>query len=102
MAEAKKTKLHITLHVYDTNLSVYCDPEDEFLYRNAAKRITETVNQYAQIFKGNKSDKEILYMSLVDIALRYEKEVDRNDTKPFTSLLSQLTVEIEEAMNNKH
>lgn len=101
MAETNKAKQHITLHVYDTNLSVYCEPEKEVLYRNAAKNITETVNQYAQIFKGRKSDKDILYMSLIDIALRYEMELDRNETQPYDQLLSQLTTEIEEELKNK-
>lgn len=101
MAETNKAKQHITLHVYDTNLSVYCEPEKEVLYRNAAKKITETVNQYAQIFKGRKSDKDILYMSLIDIALRYEMELDRNETQPYDQLLSQLTTEIEEELKNK-
>ena len=98
MVETNKAKPHISLHVYDTTLSVYCEPEKEALYRKAAKRITEIVNQYAQIFKGRKSDKDILYMSLIDIALRYEMELDRNDTQPFETLLSQLTTEIEEEL----
>lgn len=98
MAESNKEKQHITLHVYDTDISAYCDPDDEQYYRLAAKRITNTVNQYAKIFKGRKSDKDILYMALIDIALRYEKESGRNDTEPFTAVLSKLSAEIDEAM----
>lgn len=98
MAESKETKLHITLHVYDTDLAVYCDPDKEQYYRLAAKRITNTVNQYAQAYKGRKSEKNILYMALIDIALRYEEENGRNDTEPFKVVLSKLTSEIDEAM----
>ena len=40
-------------------------------------------------------------MSLIDIALRYEMELDRNETQPYDQLLSQLTTEIEEELKNK-
>ena len=42
--------------------------------------------------------KEILYMALVEIALRYEMELSRNDTKPYRDVISQLTSEIEDAL----
>ena len=68
MAEENRDKLHIRLHVYDTVMSVNIVREDEQDYRDAASQITETVNTYASIFKGRKSEKEILYMALIDIA----------------------------------
>ena len=91
-------KLHIRLHVYDTDISVNIIREEEEYYRNAAKLITDTVNTYASVFKGRKSDKELLYMALIDIALRYEKESARNDTDPFSDILGKLTSEIEEVL----
>ncbi|KGI60719.1 hypothetical protein HMPREF3034_00520 [Prevotella sp. DNF00663] len=98
MEEDNKEKLHIRLHVYDTEMSVNIVRADEKLYRDAAKLITDTVNTYAEVFKGRKSDKEILYMALIDIALRYEREADRNDTAPFSEVLKTLTSEIEDAL----
>lgn len=91
-------KLHIRLHVYDTEISVNVLREDEEYYRKAATLITDTVNTYASVFKGRKSDKDLLYMALIDIALRYEKEAKRNDTVPFTDILGKITVEIEDAL----
>ncbi len=91
-------KLHIRLHVYDTDISVNIIREEEEYYRNAAKLITDTVNTYASVFKGRKSDKELLYMALIDISLRYEKESARNDTAPFSDILGKLTSEIEEVL----
>lgn len=91
-------KLHIKLHIYDTDISVNVPREDEGYYRNAAKLINEIVNTYAGLFKGKKSDKDVLYMALIDIALRYEKERDRNDTAPFSDILGKLTSEIEDAL----
>ena len=99
MAKKKKKKLKIRLHVYDTEIAVNVVRDDEEYYRKAAKLITDTVNTYADIFKGRKSDKELLYMALIDIALRYEKEAGRNDTSIYQDILGKLTSEIEEALN---
>ena len=99
MAEESKEKLKIRLHVYDTEIAVNVVRDDEEYYRKAAKLITDTVNTYADIFKGRKSDKDLLYMALIDIALRYEKEAGRNDTSIYQDILGKLTSEIEEALN---
>lgn len=95
---AEQEKLPIRLHVYDTDFSLTIPREDEEYYRKSAKLVDEVINDYNKIFKGRKSDKEILYMVLIDIALRYEKEVGRNDTEPFEKILTQLTAEVEEAL----
>jgi len=97
MAEENK-KLQIRLHLYDTDMAVNINRDDEELYRKAAKLINDAVNTYSNIFKGRKSEKEILYMAMVDIALRFEKTNQRNDTLPYDNILKQLTKEIEEAL----
>ena len=99
MAEMDKDKLLIRLHVYDTEMAVNIPREDEALYRNSAILITDTVNSYASYYKGRKSDKELLYMAMIDIALRYERESKRNDTAPFSEMLKRLTSEIEETLD---
>ena len=91
-------KLHIRLNVYDTVISVNINREDEEYYRKAEKLITTVVNSYASVYKGRKSEKEILYMALIDIALRYQKEAARNDTLPYSDILGQFTTEIEYAL----
>lgn len=98
MADQTQEKLLIRLHVYDTDLSVRIPREDEEYYRKSAKLIDGIVNSYTKIFKGRKSDKEILYMALIDVALRYEKEAGRNDTQPYQDILTKLTAEIEDAL----
>ncbi|MBQ6652379.1 MAG: cell division protein ZapA [Prevotella sp.] len=98
MAEENRDMLQIRLHVYDTELSVKVPREEEEYYRKAAKLITDTVNSYSAFYKKRKSDKEILYMSLIDIALKYEMEAGRNDTAPYSDILGTLTSEIEEAL----
>lgn len=97
MVDQTQDKLQIRLHVYDTDLSVRIPREDEEYYRKSAKLIDDIVNSYTKIFKGRKSDKEILYMALLDVALRYEKEEGKNDTQPYNEILEKLTAEIEDA-----
>ena len=98
MVDQTQDKLQIRLHVYDTDLSVRIPREDEEYYRKSAKLIDDIVNSYTKIFKGRKSDKEILYMALLDVALRYEKEEGKNDTQPYNEILEKLTAEIEDAL----
>ena len=98
MADSEQEKLLIRLHIYDTDLSVKIPRADEEYYRRSGKLINDIVNSYSKIFKGRKIDKEILYMALIDIALRYEKESGRNDTAPYHDILTQLTAEIEDAL----
>ena len=98
MVDQTQDKLQIRLHVYDTDLSVRIPREDEEYYRKSAKLIDDIVNSYTKIYKGRKSDTEILYMALLDVALRYEKEEGKNDTQPYNEILEKLTAEIEDAL----
>ena len=97
MAE-ENNKLHIRLHLYDTDLAVNVPREDEMFYRQAADLINTTVNTYAKVYKGRKTDKELLYMSMIDIALHYAQLREKNDTAPFSDVLVKLTREIEDAL----
>ena len=101
MAEQNQDRLHIRLHVYDEEIEVVVKREEEEFYRAAAKLITERYNAYAQAYKGRKSDHTIALMSLIDIALLYQKERSHNDTSPYDNVLARLTAEIEEALGGK-
>ena len=90
MAEQNKDRLHIRLHVYD-----------EEYYRSAAKLITERYNAYAQAYKGRKSEHTVALMTLIDIALMYQKERTHNDTSPYDNVLAKLTSEIEDALGEQ-
>ena len=100
MAE-QKDRLHIRLHVYDEEIEVVVNRDDEEYYRRAAKLITERYNAYSQAYKGRKSDHTIALMTLIDIALMYQKERTHNDTSPYDNVLARLTAEIEEALREK-
>ena len=98
MAEQNKDRLHITLHVYDEEIEVVVKREEEEYYRAAGKLITERYNAYSQAYKGRKSDHTIALMTLIDIALMYQKERANNDTSPYDNVLARLTSEIEAAL----
>ncbi|MBP5776032.1 MAG: cell division protein ZapA [Prevotella sp.] len=98
MAEVNNEKLNIRLHVYDEEIQVTVKRSDEEYYRTAAKLITDRYNAYAQAYKGKKSEHTIALMTLIDIALMYERERGKNDTAPYDDILTKLTSEIEEAL----
>lgn len=99
MAEQNKDRLHIRLHVYDEDIEVVINRDDEEYYRSAAKLITDRYNAYAQAYKGRKNDHIISLMTLVDIALMYQKECSNNDTAPYDNVIAQLTTEIQKALD---
>ncbi len=101
MAEQNSDKLHIRLHVYDEEIEVVVDRDEEEYYRAAAKLITDRYNVYAKIYKGRKSDHVIALMALIDIALQYQKERSRNDTAPYNDILTRLTAEVEDALGEE-
>ena len=98
MAEVNNEKLNIRLHVYDEEIQVTVKRSDEEYYRTAAKLITDRYNTYAQAYKGKKGEHTIALMTLIDIALMYERERGKNDTAPYDDILAKLTSEIEEAL----
>lgn len=94
-------KLRIKLHLYETDLMVNVPREEEQYYRAAAKQVTETVNTYAKIYQGKKTHNDVMYMAMLDLALRSNKLAALNDTRPFMELIAKLTQEIEEVMPDK-
>ncbi len=100
MAE-QKDRLHIRLHVYDEEIEVVINRDDEEFYRRAAKLITERYNAYAQAYKGRKSDHTVALMTLIDISLMYQKERSNNDTTPYDNVLARLTAEIEDVLGER-
>ena len=101
MAETDSNKINIRLHIYDTDIMVRVPREEESLYRRGANLINELMNAYFANFKGSKSDREITYFAMIDLALRHERQLQRNDTKPYEDILLQLTSEIESELDKK-
>lgn len=98
MMNGQTEKQHINLHIYDTDIAIRVPKEQEEQYRLAGKLINEKLNAYFNAYKGKKSDKEITYFAMIDIALACVTEAKRNDVSPFTDILTQLSSEIAEAL----
>lgn len=94
----EERKITIRLNVNGLTIPVVVKIQDEPLYRNAAKNINSTITSYKQLFIKTKSEEEILMMAMIDIALRYEQERERNDIEVYNDILSSLTKEVEEAL----
>ena len=101
MAEQKTDRLHIKLHVYDEEIDVVINRDEEEFYRAAAKLITERYNDYSWPYSGRKTHHTIALMTLIDIALLYQKERSHNDTSVYDNVLTRLTSEIEEALGER-
>lgn len=101
MTETDSEKINIRLHIYDSDISVRVPRTEEVLYRKGAVLINDLLNAYYDSYKNVKTDKEITYFAMIDLALRLEKLMDRNDTKPYSDLLSKLTSEIVDVLNQK-
>ena len=93
-----KVKQHITLNIHDTVISIMVPQEDEAKYREAGTLINERLNTYFNYYKDAKSNKEIYFYAMIDIALKYINESKRNDTKPIINILEELNKEIEESL----
>lgn len=89
---------NITLHIYDTDIHVSIPKTQEEAWRKAAQLINDRLNAYYANYKGQKSDKEICYYAMIDIALKCVSETTRNDISPITSILEELSREIADAM----
>ncbi len=102
MSEKQKEKkqIRIRLHVYNTEIPVIIMPEEEEMYRRAAKMISDTVNTYANKYHQRYDLQTILYMSLLDVAIKFEREHERKEVDSVKDILADITKEIEEALSS--
>ena len=101
MAEEDPKRV-IRLRIYDTFIPVRIPQEEEPLYRKDADLINELLNLYFANFKDKKPDKEIIFYAMIDLGLRLQKELQRNDTQSYDKAMSELTGEIENLLSDKN
>lgn len=85
---------NMNLHIYDTDIKIQVPRDEEEDWRRAVQLVNEKLNAYFGAFKDQKADNEIRYDAMIDIALKYVKETQRNNVEPITNILSQLSDEI--------
>lgn len=69
----------------------------EKYFREAAELINERYNKYRQSYQNQDTSKYNAVVML-DIAVRYLKNKDNNDSQPIMDSIAQLTEEVEEAL----
>lgn len=74
--------------------------EEEAIYREAAKTITDKLNLYRTRFP-NQGNEKYMFMTLLDITMNLLKNKNANDTAPYDEALIQLTKEVDEAIGKK-
>jgi len=65
----KKQKNKIQLAVYDEVIEVNVGEDEEEMYQDAAKFVTERLNTYSERHRGWKTQHTISLMTMLDIAL---------------------------------
>lgn len=74
--------------------------EMEPFFREAAELINDRYNKYRQSYQNQDINKYNAVVML-DIAVRYLKNKDNQDTQPFMDSILQLTEEVETALGEK-
>lgn len=91
MKENKKSQ-RISLLVDGHKLSLEVTPEEESLYRQAAKTYNQRVNQYRARYTGD--EEYPVLMAAVDMALQLEVYRQRLDHQPVEEQLEKLNNEL--------
>ncbi|MDR1098406.1 MAG: cell division protein ZapA [Tannerella sp.] len=77
-------------------------PDEEELVREATRQLREKFNVYKQTFSEvNLSDRDILAMIAIDIAVSHLKLEKKNDTVPFTTKIKQLNDELKDFLKEE-
>ena len=76
------------------------DEQQEYLIRKAAKRIEQFELAYRQNFVKSLEDRDVLAMAAIQIARDLVILEEKNDTKPFTHKIQQLTNMLEGYLKN--
>ena len=77
------------------------DEQQEYLIRKAAKRIEQFELAYRQNFVKSLDDRDILAMAAIQIARDLVMLEEKNDTKPLTHKIKQLTDILEDYLKEK-
>jgi cell division protein ZapA len=77
------------------------DEQEEFLIRKAAKRVQQNVLQFKQYFAKSVENRDLLAMVAIQLAAEVIDLEERNDTKPFTHKIQQLTETLDNYLRNK-
>lgn len=90
-------KLSIKMRLGNTMRDFTIERDQEKFFREGANIINELYNRYSQHFQNQSDDKYFSTIAL-DLAIRYLHEKERNDSAPYTDVISKLLDEVEDAL----
>jgi hypothetical protein len=90
--------LKITLKLCGQNFSIDAKRDEEIYYRDAEKLINKQFSYYANSYTGQ-NHAVYLLMTLIDIAVRYEKCRASGNLEPIMGQLNNLISEVNEALH---
>lgn len=89
--------LKITLKLCGQSFSIDAKRDEEIFYRDAEKLINQQYTHYANKY-GDQSNFVYLLMTLIDIAVRYEKCKADGNLQPIMAQLNGLINEVNDAL----
>lgn len=92
-------KIKINLQIADSNYPLTIDRDDEQMMREAAKQVNIRLNAYREHYPNTPSEK-VIAMVAYQFALESLKLSQKNDTKPYTAKIEELTEMLEEYFRN--
>ena len=92
--------LSINLRFGTWTLPITIPRSEEIFYREAERLIKERYNFYTSSYK-NQSTELYLVMTLVDVAVKLQKQQDAMDAQPLISRLEPMLKELESALKSE-
>lgn len=87
----------ITLKLGGQNFSITIQRDEELFYRDAEKLINQRYTYYANHFPGQ-DVKTYLLMTVLDIAVRFQREAANGNIQPIMATLNGLVNELNSAL----
>ena len=94
--ESETQNINLLIHATRINVTVPKDQEES--WRKAAQLVNMKLNTYMGQLKDKRSEPEIGYYAMLDLALMCVAQAQRNDVSPVMDILNKLSSEIEQAM----
>ena len=92
-------QLRIKVIIADQTFFLRIDPKEEEAIRKAVKHIDDKLNVYREHFPGQTTEKYLAMIAL-HIGVLFQQEKMRTDTRPFQEKFEELSMRLDEFLNN--
>ena len=92
-------QLRIKVIIAGLTFFLRIDPKEEEAIRKAVKHIDDKLNVYREHFPGQTTEKYLAMIAL-HIGVLFQQEKMRTDTRPFQEKFEELSMKLDEFLNN--